>query len=103
MTSSRASISGNTAKERLENCASNLAEASRLLLNEGNAQSGGRSTSVPSLLIPITPRPNTAGTHSPGNSNSARIEHQKLFNYQPAKTSTKPDPKCEPTCEESSS
>jgi hypothetical protein len=38
---SRASISGNTARELLENCASNLAEASRLLLNEENAQSGG--------------------------------------------------------------
>lgn len=94
--SSRASISGNltggnTARELLENCANNLAEASRLLLNE--EMSGGRSASVPCLPIPITPRPNTAGTHSPGNSNSARIEHQKLFNYQPAKTSTKPDPK----------
>jgi hypothetical protein len=46
MTSSRGSISGNTAMERLENCASNLAEASRLLLNEENAQSDGRSTTV---------------------------------------------------------
>ena len=64
MTSSRASISGNTAKELLENCASNVAEALRLLLNEENAQSGGRSTRVPSLPIPITPRPNTAGTHT---------------------------------------
>jgi hypothetical protein len=93
MTSARASISGNTAKELLENCASNLGEASRLLLNEENAQSGGRPTSVPSLPIPITPRPNTAGTHSPRNSNSAMIEHQKLINYQPSKTSTKQHPK----------
>ena len=48
MTSSRGSIRGNTARELLENCASNLAEASRarLLLNEENAQSGGRSTTV---------------------------------------------------------
>jgi hypothetical protein len=46
MTSSRGSISGNTARELLENCASNLAEASRLLLNEESAQSDGRSTTV---------------------------------------------------------
>ena len=32
----RASNSGNTASEILENCASNLADASRMLLNEEN-------------------------------------------------------------------
>jgi hypothetical protein len=41
MTSSRGSISGNTDREPLKNCASNLAEAFRLLLNEENAQRGG--------------------------------------------------------------
>jgi hypothetical protein len=46
MTSSCGSISGNTARELLENCASNLAEASRLLLNKENAQSGGWSTTM---------------------------------------------------------
>ena len=46
MTSSRGSISGKTARELLENCASNLTDASGLLLNEENAQSDGRSTTV---------------------------------------------------------
>ena len=46
MTSSRGNIRGNKVRELLENCSSNLAEASRLLLNEENAQSGGRSTTA---------------------------------------------------------
>ena len=46
MTSSRGNISGNTARELLKNCASNLDEASRLLLNEEDAQSDGRTTTV---------------------------------------------------------
>ena len=49
MTSSRGNISGNTARELLKNCASNLDEASRLLLNEENAQSDGRTTGSPIL------------------------------------------------------
>jgi hypothetical protein len=46
MTSSRGNISGKTARELLKNCASNLDEASRLLLNEENAQSDGRTTTM---------------------------------------------------------
>ena len=47
MTSSRGNISGNTARELLKNCASNLDEASRLLLINGeDAQSDGLTTNV---------------------------------------------------------
>ena len=46
MTSSRGNISGNTARELLKNCTSNLDESSRLLLNEEDAQSDSRTTTV---------------------------------------------------------